>query len=1014
MKAFGPFTGKTEINFSKLRDSGNIFLIAGPTGSGKTTILDALCYALYGDTSGMDRSGKEMRSDRCKPGDLTEVMYEFELRGQIYRVRRRPEQDKPKRRGEGFTSAPQEAVIWKIEDSKAFPLAEKWGKVTETVESLFGMGSSQFRQVVILPQGQFRKLLLAKSNEREAILQTLFRTEYFTQIEDMLKEKAREVHTEMKTLASERKGILQSAGAESEDDISNGIREKQDLKKELAQELELITQRSDTMRKKYNQAESITKRFEELETAETRIKELEEKEPYIQKLKHKTAKGKKAITLKDSEAALEDAESDLTEKKRALETLLSDEEEARKENEAGTSNLEQIKGKNEYIGGITKELSALDQLETGLIKLEKTEAELLQFEMEYKTAREEKIQLEKKLSILLQTKNKNNQLLEESRNAASELGQLQIRQRTAFRKRSLQKEISELQEILDSDLEELKAAVNRKDKLQNDCDLLDSKITDSLSALRDNYAAVLAETLEEGEPCPVCGSEHHPQPAESGHGDIEDGSIEEYQQHLNVLKVKLKTADESERAYSNKTAAGKSKIEALSAELNEISSDGKDVSLEEIQLHLKEAEQAGNTIEKLAADNAGVDKEINKSEEHLKDLIGKTESLKTEVNQRKNIIKELKDSLPDGIRTREDLKNRIKVIQQEIDQHNTLLEQAENRCRKTNDRLVSLRASREAAEKARVNAESSRDKKRAVFFKRIAEEGFESREDFDASRLTEQEIDELEMETARYYREYHSETDRCSKLKEELGGTEKPDLKHIAELSNQIRQEEINVSNRLGILDKEIEESLTRLEILEEKQKELDRFEKYYSDIGLLSDTASGKNNLKITFHRFVLTALLDDILIAAGSRLSIMSKGRYSLQRYGEAEDKRVQSGLDIGVYDAYTGTLRGVGTLSGGESFLAALSLALGMADVVQGYSGGIQLDTIFVDEGFGSLDPEALEAAMAALVELKARGRIIGIISHVSDLRERIETQLRVVPGKDGSTAGFISPYFSHAAE
>jgi exonuclease SbcC len=137
-------------------------------------------------------------------------------------------------------------------------------------------------------------------------------------------------------------------------------------------------------------------------------------------------------------------------------------------------------------------------------------------------------------------------------------------------------------------------------------------------------------------------------------------------------------------------------------------------------------------------------------------------------------------------------------------------------------------------------------------------------------------------------------------------------------------------------------------------------------------------------------------------------------LQRYGEAEDKRVQSGLDIGVYDAYTGTLRGVGTLSGGESFLAALSLALGMADVVQGYSGGIQLDTIFVDEGFGSLDPEALEAAMAALVELKARGRIIGIISHVSDLRERIETQLRVVPGKDGSTAGFISPYFSHAAE
>ncbi|MFP4443485.1 MAG: AAA family ATPase [Spirochaetia bacterium] len=1014
MKAFGPFTGKTEIDFSELCSSGNIFLISGPTGSGKTTVLDAVCYALYGDTSGMDRSGKEMRSDRCKPGDLTEVLYEFELRGRIYRVRRRPEQEKLKLRGEGFTTAPQEAVIWKMENDKAVPLAEKWAKVTETVETLFGMGSSQFRQVVILPQGQFRKLLLAKSNEREAILQTLFKTEYFTRIENKLKEKAREVYGEMHTLASERKGILQSAGAESEEDISKDINEKKDLITELVQELELITERGREINKEFNQAKRIWDRYTDLETAGNRVKELQEKEPYIRKLKQKTVKGKKALNLKDIETAVKETESVLTEKKRILETLCSNEETALKENEQAQANLSRIKDSKDRIDSFTKELSYLVQTETGLRKLEQAEAALIQLETEYKTSREDKIKTEQTITELAATKKKNEQLLVENRKSAAELERLRIGQRAALRRRSLQKEIRELREVLDSDRAELEAAVIRKDKIQHDYDLLNKKISNLLTELRNNFAAALAETLADGKPCPVCGSEHHPKPAETGHRDTETGSIEEYQQTLKDLKEKLKEASELEKEYDRKTAAGESKLEALSEELNEISGDGEAFSLEEIQNRLRGAEEAEATIETLTDENTGIDREIKTSEDHFKTLIGKTESVKTEVNQQKKIIKELEGELPEGIRTLEELTAKKKVIQEEIEQYNTDFKDAENICQKANDHLVSLRASRQAAEETFKSAEIGRDKKRAEFLKRIMEEEFESREEFEASRLTEKEIADLEMETDRYDREYHSINDRFIQLKKDLKDTEKPDLENHAKLSEQIRQEEISVSNRIGILNKEVDESVKRLKILEEKQNDLDRVEKYFSNIGLLSDTASGKNSLKITFHRFVLTALLDDILIAAGSRLSIMSKGRYSLQRYGEAEDKRIQSGLDIGVYDAYTGTLRGVGTLSGGESFLAALSLALGMADVVQGYSGGIQLDTIFVDEGFGSLDPEALEAAMSALVELKARGRIIGIISHVADLRERIETQLRVTPGKNGSTAGFISPYFSQAAE
>ena len=325
-----------------------------------------------------------------------------------------------------------------------------------------------------------------------------------------------------------------------------------------------------------------------------------------------------------------------------------------------------------------------------------------------------------------------------------------------------------------------------------------------------------------------------------------------------------------------------------------------------------------------------------------------------------------------------------------------------------NNALVAL-AQAEAtfrnAKETEIKARDLADKSRKNFLRRIEEAGFANADDYEASRMEEEAIERLDAEIQEFNGKLREADERVCRTEKEAEGLEKPDLASIEEKCAEIKKKLEVVLRRSGEVNKHIEQISSAVRDVGKVDKEIGEKEAYYGIIGRLAEVASGKNPYNITFERFVLATLLDDVLAAASTRLRMMSNGRFDLQRLAGVDDRRRAGGLELVVYDAYTGTTRPVNNLSGGEVFLASLSLALGLADVVQSYAGGIKLDTIFIDEGFGSLDPESLDLALRALVDLQKEGRLVGIISHVPELKERVDVRLEVVPSKRGSEARFV---------
>ena len=318
--------------------------------------------------------------------------------------------------------------------------------------------------------------------------------------------------------------------------------------------------------------------------------------------------------------------------------------------------------------------------------------------------------------------------------------------------------------------------------------------------------------------------------------------------------------------------------------------------------------------------------------------------------------------------------------------------------------LSRVQADADSAEKYLTEANAAFEDSRDEYKNRLGDNGFAEQSAFLAARKTTAEQAELKRAVSSYEQQAVSAQDRLTRALAAIAGKENPCLSEFAEAENKAAEVQQEVSNRLAVLGRELTQATELLERLGRLEARGKILEATYKNTSSLAQTARGDNSRRLTFSGFVLQAILDDVLQAANLRLSQMSRGRYNLSRLDEVTDARRESGLNIEVMDSFTGVSRPVKTLSGGEIFLASLSLALGLSDVVQAYAGGIRLDTILVDEGFGSLDPESLDMAIRTLTDLQKGGRLVGIISHVSELRERINTRLEIIPGPRGSSASF----------
>jgi exonuclease SbcC len=1012
MRAFGPYAQEQVLDFGVLEER-SFFLIHGPTGAGKTSILDAICFALYGETSGGERQIRHMRSDHADPGVLTEVTFDFTLGVETYRVFRRPEQDRPKKRGSGMTKEPAKATIWKRtgvkrDEDEGAVIAERWSRVNEEIERLLGFRSDQFRQVVVLPQGQFRKLLSAGSSERQQILEVLFQTGIYRQVEEALKDAADQTKTEVERLREKKKEILERLGAKTLAELDDKLADATKEKDAIENAIKTLRQEETSTEKDLENAKEVVGKLKEYEKAKTALHNLEARKDEFKEKHERLARARKASRLKDIESELRNREEERAEAQKNLETAHGALESAQKEKARADEEVDKERSRQGERDSARREVDKLESLRTQVEELAGT--------------RHKMIELEGKVQDLTRIRDEKRTHLEECDHALQEAqkgkeaavtlaAQVDARkleydnlQRAYERRKQLEKLYKDHKKA-DAEFSEiqckLKQANEDRSSASKELDLLEER-------WRKGQAAVLARQLKAGTPCPVCGSTEHPLPAKDEGELPAESNFELARERLSEIDNRIKELQKEASSSRERVVKLKTQIGTLEGEL-EVQKDEDILTMkcrvEEVKSLLDEAEKAKERLSGLEAQIKELDQAKKQAEKEAELAKNELQKATMDLAVAKSSVEQSESKIPEELRTKERLEEAITKARNKYQELETAFRKAQEQQNNARVALAQAEATLKNAKETEIKARNLAVKARKNFLSRIEKSGFANAEDYEVSRMEEEAIEQLDAETQEFNGKLREADERVRRTEKEAKGLEKPELEPIEEKCAEIKKKLEELLRRSGEVNKHIEQLSSAVRDVGKVDKEIGEKEAYYGIIGRLAEVASGRNPYNITFERFVLATLLDDVLAAASTRLQMMSNGRFDLQRLTGVDDRRKAGGLDLVVYDAYTGTTRPVNTLSGGEGFLASLSLALGLADVVQSYAGGIKLDTIFIDEGFGSLDPESLDLALRALVDLQKEGRLVGIISHVPELKERVDVRLEVLPSKRGSEARFV---------
>ena len=858
---WGPYRGKQEIDFTALERRG-LFLITGPTGAGKTTIFDALTYALYGSLSGEMREKNSVRSDFADADTPTFVELVMTHGGREYKIYRNPEYLRPRKRAEGLTREKEKAVLTKPDGS----VIEGSSEVTRRIQELLRLDLRQFKQLSMIAQGEFARLLSAPSSEKTRIFREIFGTDLYEKMASALKGKA--------------------AGA---------YRQVMECRHKMDEDIDLITRDCVFEREQETKWEELTSTGsyyyegilsfleEEVKNSqkswENSLKAHARKEEEAQLCAGRLAKAQRVQSLFEK---LE-RETEKREELRRREEEMADEERKLRVFEAASglrAKEEKVKAAKEYVKRLEKMISdAQEEIITLSARKQKedvfyTQRDAIQTAYELKNNRD----------------NVNRQIKE-------------VRDKLEETKT----ELAKLQEgyLLAEQEEEAKKAVFEQAE----------------KAYRHGIAGILGEELKEGMPCPVCGAVHHPAPAGRDRQMPDENEVKE-------LRKSYEEKQKKRIELHGLTAACNAKREETEKREGELKE-------EEIRL-----EMARDEMDPFAWQYA----DENREEQFKKELSDYEKCL-------------------------------------------TLLAEKER----------NLKAQgRELAEKRKTAAELS-----GAFDEKRKEAGFEKQEDYLAALVSEGDTGKLREKLQDYRQRCRTGDEMIRHLEEETRDVKREDVQMLESMLQSLNEEKAGLFEeqmKLGARFRSLEAGFTSLK---EKQKFLEKLMADYSLLKDLDDAANGNNKRRLVFEQYVLASYFENILKAANIRLRMMSGGRYELRRADRVSDGRSKDNLEIEVLDYYTGKYRPVKTLSGGESFKASLALALGMSDVVQAGSGGIRVEALFIDEGFGSLDSESVEQACLTLQSLVEKDRLIGIISHVPELAEKIESQIRICKTSTGSS-------------
>ncbi len=920
MSAFGPYTAPTVLDLDLL-GTGGIYLITGDTGSGKTTIFDAICYALFGKASGDVRDGAALRSRNAPPEVKTEVGLEFVYKDKRYGVKRSPEYMRKKTRGEGLTKESAYAELI-LPDGK---VVTGQGEVTAKVTEILGVDKGQFSQIAMIAQGDFQRLLIAKTEDRRKIFGKIFDTGRYEVLGNRLRDEANRLLHECQSI--EALGLHTLCGVR--------------IAGEMTDELSALTEG------RLTPGESIAV-IEELISLDRRSEgECEAAVAELEK-KRSTLAGK--INTHESLLALKES---VTLARAELSRLTSESESFNAAYQAALARGEGLAALSESIARLTATLPDYEAAEDAHTVL----AEMLREQGELSAATEqavaERTELDKKIAA-------DEARLSALSAAAERIGEVRLRLTELEGVLSgYGKALAELDSMQDCDAQ----VFILTEQYERDRERL-RRLTDAYSEMNiaylDAQAGILAKTLADGEPCPVCGSTEHPAPARMPTDAPDKAALDLAQSEVAQATECARASSEMLGAKRGALAGIQKSLEACVAELPSCCA-----------LDLAVASGDGTLR---AALTDGKEKTQALCREAKEELL----SLEAEASQRTA----LEESIPS----------------------------AKARAAK----LSSLERERRDSLSA-LNARIDETKKKAAELQGKLE--YKSRND------AQKVINDLQSEHILVSDAVKSAKDALDKCTGEIA-RQKGIIDGGAQALSGLDGTDIDaLREELSALDKRREELLgeirsahSRLEantaIVASLGDLLSRggeCERRYKLVRLLSDTANGSlsGKEKVSLEAYVQGAFFDRIINRANLRLMRMTAGQYELVRRAEAENNQSKSGLELDVIDHYTASSRSVRTLSGGETFMASLSLALGLSDEISSRSGGIQLDTMFVDEGFGSLSPDSLDAAIRVLCSLEEGGRLVGIISHVGELKERIDKQIVVTKNKSGESTVVVRP-------
>lgn len=1013
IQAFGPFANKEVIDFSILGENP-LFLIDGPTGAGKSSILHAICYALYGETTDSDRKGLGLRCDHADDDVLTELSLEFSIRGDRYRITRVPLQLRPAKRGGGETEQKPTAHLCRILDdgSEETLVTKKISHADDEIEKIVGLTPAQFLQVMVLPQGKFRELLLAKSDERQVILSKLFQTEIYKIIEQLLKDKAGSIEQQNKEFEEKKAEALLDVNVEDIEGLVNAIDVAVQLSGKRQKEKERASTQNQKAVSQLEAAEALGKSFESRQSKQNELEDKLRKTDEIHTNRTSIKRAEKALSINPKWESLQTVLVDIIDKDTDVTQAKRDSQEAKSRVTSAAEGLKNANKRHKQRDPLKVKENELKAYQKKLLAFEPLKLASSTADTNYQNALDEKAGLEKQdgeISEVLEELITEINKLSSEVSLKSEVVEKKLAAESRYEQRNQLEQSRNALLQLNADFGAAQQAFEQTERTYTQAEKEANRIEIHWFA---NQAAVLAAKLEENQPCVVCGSFEHPSPAKflSGSSAITQVSVDEARKNetnsRNAMNAAKITLSDCQRSVNDK----QTEIKGLESKLDEDAK--KEVSV--IERIYKKLESKLSTIEQKEEQLTKIKKQQTDKEDErkpiiaaLKNLDKKLPTLNTKkatansqlVNASKNLPEEYRDAqiidqaILDNQNKIQDLETRLKEANQE--QKDALTHQSAilAKLKQLKKDLKGLRGNNQALSLA--------------WEKALANSNFATQQEFERAHIPEETLISLRQEVREF-------DDGIKALKAELGllvkqlkGKKIPELdklqKQVEELTEAYKIVETDWSQAQQQKTK-LEDTKAKIKNLEKQQRDI---KKQYEIVGALSKAASGRGNVRVSLERFVLGNILDSVLSIASQRLHTMSKGQYQMVRQNVEDQKRnVTAGLDLAIDDAYTGKTRPVATLSGGESFMASLALALALSDVVQERSGGIQLDTLFIDEGFGSLDQESLQLAINTLVDLQSTGRTIGIISHVSELKEQMAQRIEVTGSRDGSTIKMVA--------